>query len=373
MGKAVTRGDVLGFRVRAQQLDREHGIIADTAVLDIGVQDTGPDGARWALAVRGVDVTALDDAELILLWTVRGAPHVYRRADLPAVAAAVEPFSDADAGKRIYDAAKPLKAAGIGILAALDEVADRMRDIVTEPTVKGDVSGRLGELLPEPYLRSCRPCNAIHVYEMPFRLAALRAGLELRLDTSPPVLQRITGFRAANTPGDRFDLIRAYLRLLGPATPQHVAAYLDEILVSLQPLLRRSPHRLVVDVPAGLTVTTQPGALYQILVNLVTNSLSHGFTGERAGTMRESAHAEGEGWVLEYADDGVGMDEAVRRRLYDPFFTTRRGQGGSGLGMHIVYNLVQALGGTIECSSGPGQGTRFTLRMPRRQPAAQSG
>lgn len=225
--RMVDRRQVLTFRVRAQQLDRAGGSLADTAVLDIGVQDTGPDGARWALAVRGVDVTALDDEELVLLWTVRGAPHLYRRADLPAVAAAVAPFSDADAGKRIYDAAKPLKAAGIGILAALDEVADRMRAIVTEPTVKGDVSGRLGELLPEPYLRSCRPCNATHVYEMPFRLAALRAGLELRLDTSPPVLQRIGGFRKAATPGDRFDLIRAYLRLLGPATPQHVAGYLD--------------------------------------------------------------------------------------------------------------------------------------------------
>jgi hypothetical protein len=89
------------------------------------------------------------------------------------------------------------------------------------------VSGRLAKVMPEPYLRFCRPCNAIHLYEMPFRLAAVRAGLELRPDTSPPVLQRITGFRKAAAPGDRFDLIRAYLRLLGPATPKHVAGYLD--------------------------------------------------------------------------------------------------------------------------------------------------
>ena len=196
-------------------------------MLDIGVQDTGPDGARWALAVRGVDVTALSAKDLVLLWTVRGAPHLYRRADVGKVAAAVEPFSDADAGKRIYDASKPLKAAGIDNLAALDEVAAQMRAIVTKPTVKGDVSGRLAKVMPEPYLRFCRPCNAIHLYEMPFRLAAVRAGLELQPDTSPPVLQRITGFKKAAAPGDRFDLIRAYLRLLGPATPKHVADYLD--------------------------------------------------------------------------------------------------------------------------------------------------
>ncbi|MFE9190054.1 winged helix DNA-binding domain-containing protein [Micromonospora sp. NPDC007208] len=223
----VDRRQVMNFRVRAQQLDRAEGTLADTAVLDFGVQNTGPDGARWALAVRGVDVTALSDTDLVLLWTVRGAPHLYRRADVAKVAAAVEPFSDADAGKRIYDAAKPLKAAGIDNLTALDEIADRMRTVVSTPTVKGEVSGRLATMLPEPYLRFCRPCNATHLYEMPFRLAAVRAGLELQLDTSPPVLRRITGFRKSAAPGDRFDLVRAYLRLLGPATPKQVADYLD--------------------------------------------------------------------------------------------------------------------------------------------------
>jgi hypothetical protein len=228
------RRQVLSFRVRAQQLDRARGALGDTAVLDIGVQDTGPDGARWALAVRGVDVTAVPDEDLVLLWTVRAAPHVYRRADVGKVAAAVEPFSGADAAKRIYDAAKPLKAAGIDTLAALDEVAVQMRDIVTRPTVKGEVSGRLAEVMPEPYLRFCRPCNATHLYEMPFRLAAVRAGLELRLDTSPPVLQRIARFRKAAAAGDRFDLVRAYLRLLGPATAKHVADYLDAPLADVK-------------------------------------------------------------------------------------------------------------------------------------------
>jgi Winged helix DNA-binding domain len=223
----IDRRQVTSFRVRAQQLDRARGALAHTAVLDIGVQDTGPDGARWALAMRGVDVAALSGQDLILLWTVRGAPHLYRRADVGKVAAAVEPFSDADAGKRIYDASKPLKAAGIGNLAALDEVAAHMRAIVRKPRVKGDVSGRLANVMPGPYLRFCRACDATHLYEMPFRLAALRAGLELQLDTSPPVLQRITGFTKAAAPGERFDLIRAYLRLLGPATPKHVADYLD--------------------------------------------------------------------------------------------------------------------------------------------------
>lgn len=221
------RHRVLGFRARAQQLDRTRGTLDDTAVLDIGAQDTGPDGARWALAIRGVDVSDLSDHELIMIWTVRGAPHVYRRPDAGRVVAAIEPFSEADAAKRVYDAAKPLRAAGIEILDALDEVAAQMRAIVTTPTVKGDLSGRLAELMPEPYLRYCRACDAIHMYEQLFRLGATRAGLELQFDTSPPVLRPSTGFRKPAKAGDRFDLIRAYLRLLGPATPKHVAEYLD--------------------------------------------------------------------------------------------------------------------------------------------------
>jgi signal transduction histidine kinase len=146
-----------------------------------------------------------------------------------------------------------------------------------------------------------------------------------------------------------------------------LAAYMDEILVSLQPVLKRSPHELKIDVPAGLTVYTQPGAIYQIVVNLVTNSMTHAFTGIAHGRMQIQAAADGDGWVLHYSDNGVGMEESVRRRIYDPFFTTRRGQGGSGLGMHIVYKLVvQTLDGSIECESAIGQGTRFHVHFPHR-------
>ena len=223
----VTRSQVLGFRVRAQQLDRDGLEPADASVLDLGVQDSGTDGARWALVNRGVDLSLLAADELVKVWTLRGAPHLYRRRDLPSVAAAVKPFSDADAGKRIFDASKPLKAAGIGNLAALDAVAAAMRQVVTTPMTKGEVSTRLTAQMDPPYLRFCRACNATHLFEMPFRLAALRAGLELEEDTSPPVLRPVPGFRQAATILPRYDVVRACLRLLGPATPKQVAGYLD--------------------------------------------------------------------------------------------------------------------------------------------------
>lgn len=226
MDADVTREQVLGFRVRAQQLDRERGTLADTAVLHLGVQDSGPEGAAWALALRGVGVPDLPADALALAWTVRGAPHAYRREDLGSVAVAVQPYPDADAGKRIYDASKPLKAAGIGNLEALDVVAATLRQAVAAPTVKGEASRLLAERLPEPYLRYCRPCDATHLHEMPFRLAALRAGLELQAATSPPVLQPVPQMAAPHD-AERFDLVRGYLRLLGPATPKHVSDYLD--------------------------------------------------------------------------------------------------------------------------------------------------
>ncbi|MCU1453855.1 MAG: hypothetical protein JWN46_2001 [Acidimicrobiales bacterium] len=219
MVASMTRVEALGFRLRAQQLDRDAGRLEDTAALDLGVQDTGADGARWALAGRGVDLSTVDADDLVVAWTLRGAPHRYRRADLASVAAAVQPFSEADARKRIFDASRPLKAAGIDSLAALDAVASAMRKVVTKPLVKGEVSTRLAALMDEPYLRFCRSCDATHLYEMPFRLAALRAGLELQPDTSPPVLQRIAGFVPAAEPRPDHDVVRAYLRLLGPAAP----------------------------------------------------------------------------------------------------------------------------------------------------------
>jgi len=229
----VSRADVLGLRLRAQQLDRDGGgTVADTAVLDIGAQDTGPDGALWALAVRGL--TELDEKDLVWLWTLRAAPHAYRRSDVGSVAAAVAPWSDADAAKRIFDASKPLRAAGIGTLEALDEVAAAMRRVVTKPTVKGEVSTRLAAVMPEPYLRWCNPCQATHLYEQPFRLAAVRAGLDLQPHTSPPVLQRVRGFRAARHPDARHELVRAYLRFFGPSTPQLVAGFLDAPLTEVK-------------------------------------------------------------------------------------------------------------------------------------------
>ena len=223
----VTREQVLAFRVHAQELDATQGR-TDAAILDLGVQETGPDGARWALAVRGASPGADD---LFLAWTLRGAPHAYRRSQAAKVATATAPYSEADAAKRVFDASRPLKAAGIPVLDALDTIAAEMRDIASKPIVKGEMSTELHRRMPEPYQRWCRVCEAEHLYEQPFRLAALQGGLELQLGTSPPVLERIPRWRGpAKRPDPSLDVVRGVLRFLGPATPKQVAGYVDGTL-----------------------------------------------------------------------------------------------------------------------------------------------
>lgn len=250
----VTRTAVLRHRFRQHQLhlppDSSQPDAA--AMLDYGIQDTGVDGAAWALANRGAPSVITD--ELALAWTLRGAPHAYRRADLALVATATAPFGEADAAKRIYDAAKPLRAAGRTVLESLRTVAVAMRSIVTAPTVKGELSRRLSEALDPAFLRNCRPCGAIHVYEMPFRLAALQAGLELEAGTSPPVLRRIPRLRApefrhlATDADPRVDVVRNHLRYYGPTTAADVAAFIE---APLSVVRARWPHDAVPVTMAG--------------------------------------------------------------------------------------------------------------------------
>ena len=186
----MNRSQVLAYRIHAQQLDRAEAprAITEAAIFDFGVQDTGRDGASWALANRGVpvrDAAELEASpEVVLVWTLRASPHYYRRTDLPEVLVATSPLSDRDAAKRVVGADKPLKEAGIPILEGLNEVATQMRRVVTRPLVKGEVSTQLTALLDPPYVRYCRGCEATHSWEVPFRIGALYAGLELEPGTS---------------------------------------------------------------------------------------------------------------------------------------------------------------------------------------------
>ncbi|QPF88383.1 HAMP domain-containing protein [Bradyrhizobium genosp. L] len=141
----------------------------------------------------------------------------------------------------------------------------------------------------------------------------------------------------------------------------------DQIVASLRPVLKKAVITLMVDVPEGLLIDGYPGAYGQILTNLFLNAVNHAFADGRTGTITISARGRGADDVeIIFADDGAGMTPDVQRQAFDPFFTTRRNEGGTGLGLHIVYNLVtQQLGGRMMLESRVGQGTTFRIIMPR--------
>jgi signal transduction histidine kinase/HAMP domain-containing protein len=145
----------------------------------------------------------------------------------------------------------------------------------------------------------------------------------------------------------------------------------DQILASLRPSLKTARHRLVAEIEPGIEMDSYPGQLGQVVTNLFMNALTHAFDPERDGVITVTARRRAPGVVeLVVADTGVGMSEETQRRAFDPFYTTRRGQGGTGLGLHIVYNIVTLrLGGTIELVSAPGEGTRFVIVMPATAPS----
>jgi len=142
--------------------------------------------------------------------------------------------------------------------------------------------------------------------------------------------------------------------------------YFEELFVSLHPPDKRVRVEVVLEGDPDLEVSSYPGTFSQVITNLYMNSCHHGFEDRSEGTVTLTFWVVGDRLLLRYRDDGKGMDEATLKRIYDPFFTTRRDLGGTGLGMHIVFNLVnQKLGGTIKATSAPGEGAEFVLDLPR--------
>ena len=154
-----------------------------------------------------------------------------------------------------------------------------------------------------------------------------------------------------------------------------LGALLEELAITLRPMFRQTPYAMEFDLEPGIAMDSYPGSLGQIITNLVSNALVHAFEGRAQGTMHIRVRAVGNDHVeLVFCDDGVGIQLTHQARVFDPFFTTKLGQGGSGLGLNIVYNLVTAvLGGSIRLESAPGQGSSMIMVLPRTapQPAAE--
>ncbi len=143
--------------------------------------------------------------------------------------------------------------------------------------------------------------------------------------------------------------------------------YIEETLQNLRPKLAQARVAVRIEGPDGLVMDTYPGPFAQVLTNLVVNSLQHGFESGAGGSIAIAFQSTGDDEVsIRYEDDGRGIPPAHRERVFEPFFTTRRGAGGSGLGLYLVYNIVtRKLGGSIGVEERAGGGTSFTVRLPR--------
>lgn len=149
-----------------------------------------------------------------------------------------------------------------------------------------------------------------------------------------------------------------------------LGGYLEEVLESLRLMWKRRAIGMEIDCPPGLQMDSFPGAIGQVITNLTQNAVVHAFGEGESGRIRIVCRSLDDHSVeIRLGDDGRGMDEETRRRVFDPFFTTRRNEGGTGLGLHIVYNLItQKLGGDVRVESRAGQGTEFIILLPLRAP-----
>ena len=152
----------------------------------------------------------------------------------------------------------------------------------------------------------------------------------------------------------------------------NLAEAVSEILITLGPTLKKTPYQIDSNIAPDIVLDSYPGALGQILVNLINNALLHAFDGRQQGLISVQAFASEPGWIdLTITDNGRGISEDNLPRIFDPFFTTKLGQGGSGLGLNIVHNLAcGVLGGSIAVASQLDWGTRFSLSLPRVAPMA---
>jgi len=141
--------------------------------------------------------------------------------------------------------------------------------------------------------------------------------------------------------------------------------YIIEIQRALKPRLKNTKHQIIISSTENIHILTYPGAISQIVTNLIVNSLVHGFENVDEGVMEiELSKVEGD-IILIYRDNGIGISKDHLHEIYNAFFTTKHDQGGSGLGMHIIYNLVKSLlNGSVDCISEVGKGVEFTIIFP---------
>jgi len=172
--------------------------------------------------------------------------------------------------------------------------------------------------------------------------------------------------------GRASDLIRSFKQVAVDQSTDEIRVinlhdYCNEIILSLHPKIKKTNIAVDNKIQENITMKTNPGAIYQVVSNLIVNSITHGFEDVNISKpfIELDAHIDGEMASIHYSDNGVGVKEDILSKIFDPFFTTKRGQGGSGLGMNVVYNLITTtLNGTVSAKSEPGEGLDISISIP---------
>ncbi len=178
--------------------------------------------------------------------------------------------------------------------------------------------------------------------------------IELLLSNLQRAAELITSFKqvAVDQTNDKVRLI-------------NMAKYLDEIIQSIHPKLKKTNHCVKINCDPHIEIYTHPGAIAQIIINLIINSIIHGFHNINRGMMNIDVSVEQQRLVIVYKDNGIGINKEELDKLFDPFYTTQADKGGTGLGTHIIKNLVvDTLNGSIEAYSESGDGLSYCMRLP---------
>ncbi len=145
-----------------------------------------------------------------------------------------------------------------------------------------------------------------------------------------------------------------------------IKLYLEEIVRTFRPQLKKSVATVEIECPENIIINSYAGSFSQVMSNLIQNSLNHAFEGKDSGKITIKVVEKEKILEIEYADDGIGLDESVKEKVFEPFVTTKRGRGGSGLGLSVVYNLItSSFAGSIRVESEQGHGVHFYITISK--------
>ncbi len=295
------------------------------------------------------------------------------RDEVGAMARAVEVFREnAIAKRQAEDDLRASKEKAENALAELSEAQKNLIDAERLAALGGLVAGVAHEVnnpigisltVASSLARRTQTFDAELKSQTPLRRSRLEDFVQSCLDASN---QLVGNLQRAGELIQSFKQV-AVDRSNAERRPFELLEATEQIVASLRPVLKKSPVAVDIDIPEGIVLDSYPGSYGQVLTNLFLNAATHAYADGRAGTITMTARPRGSDDIeIVFSDDGVGMTPDVLRQAFDPFFTTRRSEGGTGLGLHIVYNLVtQQMGGRMMLESRPDAGTTFRIIIPR--------